>query len=391
MILPITASALEEELGRVGAHPGSVPIFRARAAIEPLKLYHVKTPAANVIKQELLGAGADCAVHRDCVSGRTEWTDILLLGTLKAYRELLRKIAPMAFFGLPAIAKEIRAYLERESPRTVLADGRALDYGRVLVMGIVNVTGDSFYAASRVDGAAAAAAAAGRMIEDGADIVDVGGESTRPGALPTDPAEEMARLVPAIRAIKKAFPQSVVSADTYRAATARAALDAGADIINDITGAADPEMAELAAARGAPVVVMHMRGEPGAMRMSPAYGDVVREVCEFLGGRGEALARAGLGREKIIVDPGIGFGKTTRDNLDLLRRLRELGGLGFPVLLAASRKTVIGETLGGLPPEERLAGTIALSCQAVAAGANIVRVHDVKENARAIRMAEAVR
>ena len=391
MILPITASALEEELKRIGVHPGSLPIFRARAAVRPLKLYDVRTPAANIMKQELLGAGADCAIHRDCVSGRTEKTDVLLLGTLKEYHELLRKMAPMPFFGLPEIAGELRGYLERAKPRTVLSDGRALDYSRVLVMGIINVTGDSFYAASKMRRAGEAAAAAGRMIGEGADIIDVGAESTRPGSVPANPDEEVKRLLPVIRAIKKDFPQSVVSVDTYRAATARCAIEEGADIVNDITGASDPEMIELIAESGVPIVVMHMRGVPKTMQNNPAYGDVVREICEFLDGRGAALSKAGVGREKIIADPGVGFGKTTENNLELLRRLSEFTGLGYPVLLAASRKTVIGETLGNLTPEERLEGTIALSCQAVVAGANIVRVHDVKENARAIRMLEAVR
>jgi dihydropteroate synthase len=391
VILPVSASALEEELQRIGVHPGSLPIFRARAAIMPLKLYGVRTPAANILKQELLGGGADCAVHRDCVSGRTEKTDVLLLGTLKAYRELLRKITPMPFFGLPEIAGELRDYLERPGPRTRLAGGRELDYSRVLVMGIVNVTGDSFYAASRTPGAEGAAAAAGRMLDEGADIIDVGAESTRPGARPASLEDELERLIPAIRAIKKRFPYSVVSADTYRAAVARAAIDEGADIINDITGAAAPEMIRLVAGRGVPVVITHMRGVPETMQESPAYDDVVREVFAFLAERGAALAGAGVGREKIIVDPGIGFGKTTGNNLELLRRLNELTGLGYPVLLAASRKTVIGETLGGLEPEERLEGTVALSCQAVMAGAGMVRVHDVKENVRAIRMLEAVR
>ncbi|MDR3349889.1 MAG: dihydropteroate synthase [Acidaminococcales bacterium] len=391
MILPVTASALEEELKRIGVHPGSLPIFRARSAIKPLKLYNVRTPAANIMKQELLGAGADCAIHRDCVSGRTENTDMLLLGTLKEYREVLRKIAPMPFFGLPEIADELKACIERPRPGTRLADGRPLDYSRVLIMGIVNVTGDSFYAASRARSAAEAAAAAGRMLEEGADIIDVGAESTRPGSLPASPEEELERLVSAIRAIKKDFPHSVVSADTYRVAAARAAIDEGADIVNDITGAASPEMILLVAGRGVPIIITHMRGVPKTMQDSPAYNDVVREVCEFLDGRGAALKQAGAGREKIIVDPGIGFGKTTANNLELLRRLGEFTGLGYPVLLAASRKTVIGETLGALLPEERLEGTIALSCQAVVAGANIVRVHDVKENAKAIRMLEAVR
>ena len=229
------------------------------------------------------------------------------------------------------------------------------------------------------------------MLNDGAEILDIGGESTRPGAGAVTEQEEVRRVVPAITAIKKRFPHSIVSIDTYHALTAQEAVNAGADIINDVTAlTGDERMAEVAAAAKVPVILMHMRGTPKTMQQNCEYTNVVTEVAAYLKQRAEELSELGIDAAKIILDPGIGFAKNTEQNLALLQGLDALVGLGYPVLLAASRKTVIGETLGGLPPQERLEGTIALSCQAVYAGAQMVRVHDVKENVRAVRMLEAV-
>ena len=257
------------------------------------------------------------------------------------------------------------------------------------VMGILNVTPDSFYSGSRVG--ADVVARAEQMLADGADILDIGGESTRPGSDAVSVEEETRRVVPAIEAVKKALPQCVISVDTYHAQTAQAAINAGADIINDVTAlTGDADMAQVAAAAKVPVVLMHMRGTPKTMQQNCEYTNVVTEVAAYLQQRAEELAELGIGADKIILDPGIGFAKNTQQNLELLRGLDALTSFGYPVLLAASRKTVIGDVLSGLPPQERLEGTIALSLQAVYAGANMVRVHDVKENVRAIRMLEAV-
>ncbi len=391
MMLSITLAALEKELQSIGVHPASVSIFKERSAIEPVKIFKVRMPAANILKQEAISSGADCAVNVGCATGSVDYSDVILLGTRKQYRELLRKLQPMTFFGLPALAERLEAFLGRLAPRTALADGRELDYSRMAVMGIINLTEDSFYAPSRRQGLSAVLKTAEGMLADGADILDLGAESTRPGAQPVADADEEARLLPAVEALKKAFPQSIVSVDTYRTVTASAALDCGADMINDITAAADPGMAELIARSKAPIIAMHMQGEPRTMQVAPHYTDVVREVCEFLASRRDELLAAGVGEEKIILDPGIGFGKTVQQNLELMGRLGEIASLGQPVLLAASRKGTIGKVLGGLPGEERLYGTLALSCQAVVAGAHMVRVHDVRENTEAIRMLEAVR
>lgn len=389
--MPVTNSAIAEELNKIGVHKASLRIFLDRIEIKPLKLFNVRTPAANILKQELLGAGADCAINENCVTGKVDHTDVLLLGSVKNYAELLRKLEPMSFFGLPHIAEQIKQYLEQLKPKTVLADGRIIDYAHLQVMGIINLTKDSFFAGSRRTGTEEAVHVAGEMLADGADILDIGAESTRSGAIPASEQDELKKITASVGAIKNAYPQCIISVDTYRPNIMRAAIDCGADIINDITGASNPEMTALTLEKNVPIIIMHMQGNPQNMQENPCYNDVVKEVLQFFSERIETLKQKGIGKDKIIIDPGIGFGKTLEHNLELIRRIKEFSAMGIPYLLAASRKTCIGETLGGLPPEERLEGTIALSCHAVSAGAQMVRVHDVKENVRAIRMMEAVR
>lgn len=389
MIIKLNEHNLVHEIAALGVHPASVGIFASKSRIIPLKITAVRTPAANILKQEMLAAGGDCAVPANCILNNTERMDIVLLGTVKHYRILARKLAQMNFFGLAALQKELQTFLAAQQPVTLLADGRKLTYEKLRIMGILNVTPDSFYSGSRVG--ADVVARAEQMLADGADILDIGGESTRPGSDAVTEEEEVRRVVPAITAIKKRFPHSIVSIDTYHALTAQEAVNTGADIINDVTAlTGDERMAEVAAAAKVPVILMHMRGTPKNMQQQCEYSNVVTEVAAYLKQRAEDLSELGIDAGKIILDPGIGFAKNTEQNLALLQGLDALTGLGYPVLLAASRKTVIGETLGGLPPQERLEGTIALSCQAVYAGAQMVRVHDVKENVRAVRMLEAV-
>jgi dihydropteroate synthase len=259
---------------------------------------------------------------------------------------------------------------------------------RTFVMGIVNVTPDSFSGdgllAGSGDAVAAAVAQARRMVEEGADMLDVGGESTRPGHAAVTAEEEMARVIPVVGAIRAALPDVPLSIDTTKAGVAEAALDAGADLINDIWGVGpDDALARLAAARKAPYVVMHNRAEP-------RYDDVVREVVADLERALDRAAGLGLPFELLIVDPGIGFGKTAEQNLAVLRELDALRGLGRPILLGTSRKSTIGNVLGGLPAEQRLEGTLATTALGIGRGADIVRVHDVEANVRAARVADAI-
>jgi dihydropteroate synthase len=258
-----------------------------------------------------------------------------------------------------------------------------------LVMGIVNVTPDSFYDGGRFLDPAAAVAHALDLVEQGAGIIDVGGESTRPGALPVDEAEELRRVLPVIRQLAGQV-QVPVSIDTLKPGVARAALDAGASIVNDVAAnREDTTLWRLVGEAGAGYVCMHMQGTPRTMQAHPVYGDVVREVGEFFRERLERMSDCGMSREQIIFDPGIGFGKTIEHNLQLLGAAREFKRLERPLLVGVSRKSFIGK-LSGAGLGARLPGALACACLAVSDGVQIIRAHDVAETVQAIRMTEAI-
>jgi len=256
-------------------------------------------------------------------------------------------------------------------------------------MGIINVTPDSFSGDGVVD-ANAAVAKAWRFVEDGADIVDIGGESTRPGSQPVPADEEMRRVLPVIERLRAENFPLPISVDTYKPEVAKSALQAGACIVNDIFGLRQPGMMELVAELKPIVVIMHMQGTPQTMQINPTYQDCVREIAEFLKQQAEVAMKMGLPKERIVVDPGIGFGKTVEHNLEILRRLREIKALGFPVLIGTSRKSFIGKVLGIEVPAERVWGTAATVAIAIANGADIVRVHDVREMVQVVRMTDAI-
>lgn len=260
---------------------------------------------------------------------------------------------------------------------------------RPLIMGVLNVTPDSFSDGGHFFQTKVAIKRAEEMVEEGADIIDVGGESTRPGSEPISLEEELTRVIPVIKSIASNLTVPI-SIDTYKPQVAREALEAGASIINDVYGLRQPGMLELLAEVKVPVVIMHMKGAPKTMQQNPTYQDVVKEVADFLKHQSEKVIEVGLESEKIVIDPGIGFGKTLEHNLQLLKNLSSLSALGFPVLVGPSRKSFIGLTLG-LPVEERLEGTLAVIAQCVWEGASIVRVHDVKEALRVVKMVHAIR
>ena len=293
----------------------------------------------------------------------------------------------------------------RPVPPALTIGAHTLEWGRrTYVMGILNLTPDSFsgdglLGPSGADSTGAVLAQAGAFLAAGADILDIGGESTRPGSAPVSAQEEIDRVVPAIRAVAAEYPQALLSVDTSKAQVAEAALQAGARILNDVWGLrADPALAALAARQEAPVVLMHNRSSPasvevrarlGAAYAGSEYGDLLEEVKAELLASVRLAREAGIPDERILLDPGIGFGKKVEHNLELIDRLGEIRALGYPVLLGASRKSFIGYTLD-LPPEERLEGTAAAVAIGIARGADVVRVHDVQAMVRVARMADAL-
>lgn len=277
---------------------------------------------------------------------------------------------------------------------------------RTYVMGILNITPDSFSGDGLLSPSPSPQIALDRTLEQarrflaaGGDILDVGGESTRPGAVQVDVEEEMRRVVPVIRALREEFPQAVISIDTYKSAVARQAFEAGAHILNDVWGLrADPELAGIAAKYQAPVILMHNRSNPASVEVrerlgnaytAAAYDDFFEDVKRDLLDSVAIARKSGIPDERIILDPGIGFGKTVEQNLELIRRLDEIRALGFPVLLGPSRKSFIGYTLN-LPPDQRVEGTAAAVAVGISRGADIVRVHDVEAMVRVVRMTDAL-
>jgi len=265
---------------------------------------------------------------------------------------------------------------------------RELDLATPRVMGVLNITPDSFSDGGRFVDHPAALARALRMLEEGATIIDVGGESTRPGATPVSAEEELQRVIPVVRSL--VARGVLVSIDTSKPEVIRAALEAGAQIVNDVYALRRPGALEAAARGSAAVCVMHMQGEPRSMQQAPHYDDVVRQVAEFLAERVAACESAGIARDRLLVDPGFGFGKTLEHNLELLRNLRATAPEGLPILAGLSRKSMLA-TLTGRPVEARLAGSLALAFAALEGGARIIRCHDVAETCDVVKVWTALR
>ncbi len=377
------------ELAKVGCHAAGINIMSAKAVFRLVKLENVPAKAANLLKQTFLAKGGEAALARGTADLSAAASDVLLCGTLKQYRLALAQLAQQPW-GLPAVATAVAAALaaaEGFPERRYAWPGRelAIRPGRTVVMGILNVTPDSFSDGGRYNVLDAALRHAEEMAADGADVIDIGAESTRPyGATAVSAAEEMERLLPVVERVLAAVPLPV-SVDTYKAAVAEEALKLGAHLVNDVWGLQrDEAMAGVVARYGVPVVVMH--NQEGT-----AYaGDVLAAVAAFLRRSVGIAAAAGVPAANVIVDPGIGFGKTAAHNLAVLNRLDELKALGCPILLGTSRKRFVGTALGGLPADDRVEGTAATVACGIMRGASIVRVHDVKAMARVARMTDAI-
>ena len=258
-----------------------------------------------------------------------------------------------------------------------------------LIMGILNLTPDSFSDGGQFSDKNQATDYALKMIEDGADIIDIGGESTRPGAKPVSLDEELKRTISIIKSIRQQS-DCLISIDTYKSPVAEAALDVGANLVNDISGLTfDEKMIDIVIARKVPVILMHMKGTPRSMQVDPHYDNVIEEICEFFKRKVKSAKNSGILDNMIILDPGIGFGKRLEDNFEIIRELKQICAMGYPILLGPSRKSFIGASLN-LPVEERLEGTLASITAGIMNGANIIRVHDVKETLRAVKITEKI-
>jgi len=378
-----------QELKKIGVTPKGIAAMQDKARCLVIKLHNIKTGAANILKQDMLSLGADSAVARGVVNGSVDRTDVLLFGNVKTLKRLSERLKEQKDFNLPQIRETILQlirYHTNPPVRSIFARGYTLPLEKTLIMGILNLTPDSFYDGGKYTKSEKALNHVEEMIRDGADIIDIGAESTRPYSKPISAEEECERLLPTLEKILQNF-NIPISVDTYKAQVAREALNAGAHIINDISGLKfDPGLAStIAEFPDVPVVILHIQGTPATMQDNPTYNDLIDDILESLQNSINVAKDAGIKEGNIIIDPGIGFGKKLEDNLNILHRLSEFRCLGKPIIVGCSNKGFIGKILN-LSKEERTEGTLAAHGYAVLNGADIIRVHDVKAHKKFIQM-----
>jgi dihydropteroate synthase len=380
----------EQELSRIGADPGGTIRMAPKMLTRCVHLSNLQCRQANILKQEMLALGGDAAVARGTVACSIDSTDVILIGTEQQLYQLCKKLAPQPF-GLPVLAGELTELLKNfiAKPQLWRTSQRDIPLNHPLIMGILNITPDSFSDGSSYLDPKQALDRALQMIEEGADIIDIGGESTRPGAAAVDAEEEIRRILPVVSELSGEIA-CPVSVDTRKSRVAKAVIAAGAEIINDVSGLTfDPLLAPLVAASKVGVVLMHTRGTPANMQQDTCYDDLIGEICDNLRSLRDSAVIQGISRECIAIDPGIGFAKTMAGNLEILRRMREFTSLGQPLLIGSSRKSFIGTTLGR-ETADRLYGTAATVATAVTNGAGIIRVHDVRAMRDVADMAHAI-
>ena len=379
------------EMGKVGVDPTGMKLMKGKTLHYNLKVEGIDPRTANLLKQEMLSVGGDAALDRRGLDCSSSSTGALLMGTEKQFEKLFSKLEQypdLQPFGQSL--KEILRNLSR-AHYTIRCRKRTFTLGKqTLLMGVLNVTPDSFSDGGIFFDKEKAIARGLKMVEEGADFIDIGGESTRPGSKPLGLDEELRRVIPVIEFLAKEVDVPI-SIDTYKSAVAKKAIEAGAQIINDISGLhLDPSLSQVAAKEDVPLVLMHIRGNPETMQKNIHYESFFSEIIQYLKDSIQRAESAGVDPEQIIIDPGIGFGKTVEDNLLILKNLQEFKILGKPLLLGTSRKSFIGKILNA-DVTERLEGTLSSIVVGVLNGAHIIRCHDVIQAKRAIAIADAVR
>jgi dihydropteroate synthase len=382
---------IAREVARTESDPEGVAIMTRKGRIYPVRLDGVSLKAAPLLKQETLSVGADSAHARGIADHSVATTSVVILATWGQYLRLIPKLKRQPFRLAEAadeVDRALRSYVSR-APRTIAGAHRSFVVGdRPRVMGILNVTPDSFYDGGVHLDPEEAVAHAERMVAEGASIIDIGGESTRPKAAPVTPEAEWARVGPVLEGLAGRLSVPV-SIDTRHAEVVTKAVDAGADVVNDIEGLRSEAMRRVVARSGAAVVAMHMRGEPATMQSNLVYADLRGEVFSGLAAATDRAIAEGVPAEKILIDPGLGFGKSAEQSLDLLLHAGELKSLGYPVVVGASRKSFLGWVLGMDDPSHRLEPGIAAAVVAAERGVALVRTHDVGPTVRALALVQA--
>jgi dihydropteroate synthase len=377
---------------KIGVDPYGIEAMAPKTINLNILLKDKSCKVANIIKQEMLSIGGDAAVARGSVACSIDSTDVLIMGTLKQISALIKKIEKQPF-GLSLIADDILEILKnnRQNQYILKTSKREIILGKkTIVMGILNVTPDSFSDGGLFYNTKTAVDRALQMIDEGADIIDIGGESSRPGAQAVDSKTELARVIPIIEKLVKKI-KTPISIDTTKAKVARLALAAGAEIVNDISALnGDKKMAGIVRDAGAAIILMHMKGNPQSMqKYNLVYDNLMGEITSHLKTSSEKAMKAGIDKQSLVIDPGIGFGKTAEDNYRIIKNIAELKGLGFPIMIGPSRKSFIGKVIGG-ETHERIEGTAAAVTAAIINGAQIVRVHDVAAMRKVCAVTDAI-
>lgn len=381
------------ELSKIASNGRIAPKAGEDFVVRAVKLKGIDSREANIFKCEAYACGMSCYIPEDVILFNAAKSDVLVSGTIDQYAKLCYRLKNH-ILNLPEIAEKIKNAIVNYDiyGRECDIKGKKFQFSnKSYVMGILNITPDSFSDGGKYFGNMdEAVRRAVKMMEEGADIIDIGAESTRPGAAYVAKEEEIERIVPIIERVVKETG-AVISVDTYKSDTAKEALNAGAAIVNDISGLkGDAKMAEVISDADAAVVVMHMQGTPQNMQDNPQYEEVVEDIICDLKESISIAKIAGIKENKIIIDPGLGFGKTLNHNLEIIQRLKEFKTLGYPILIGASRKSMIGNVLN-LPVEERLEGSLAIAAATAMNGASVFRVHDVKETKRVLQMIDAIK
>jgi len=359
---------------KLGSDDTGSKIMAKKAKLHAIYIKDLHVGAANILKQDALSIGADLAVPMGTIIAQDQYVDAILIGTSKHFETLSKKELAQPF-GLKRLAKELKSFIT------------PLEF-KTKIMGVINANDDSFFSGSRFVGDDAVEKIYS-MIEDGADIIDIGGVSTRPGSDAVDEKEELNRIKPICDVIKenKLYEKVTFSIDSFTPSVIEYALQSGFTIVNDVTGLSNDEVARVTAKYGASIVIMHMQGKPKDMQNNPTYDDLMIDIDNFFKERIVKAKEYGI--ENIILDVGIGFGKTLEHNLSLLKNMDHFLHFGYEILIGASRKSMIDKIIP-TPTEERLAGTLAIHLDSVQRGASIVRCHDVKEHYQAIQVQESI-
>ena len=375
-------------LENIQVDPSGIKMMNSKALHYTIKVEDLQIKAALILKQDMLSIGGEVALPRDVMNLKDEKTTAILMATKKQYEKLIDKIKEQPF-GLKQLSEELTLLLINieKQHNSIKAYNFTLNLTKPLIMGIINVTPDSFSDGNEHFSTEKAVEHAKKLIQDGANIIDIGGESTKPGSESITVEEELNRVLPVIQKLVQDNINIQISIDTYKPEVADKCLQAGATILNDITTLQNEKMRTLANKHQCPVIIMHMQGTPKDMQTNPEYNDVVDDIINFLSRQIKVAEASGI--TNIVVDPGIGFGKTVQDNLTILNRLNEFKILGKPILIGLSRKAFIGK-VNNTEVDNRLEGTLAANTIALQNKTNIIRVHDVKEHKKVLEIFNAI-